>query len=276
MISMKQFYISLFAILFCHLISFGQSEVENWESYIAAYEENKPGSTTVRMDIIDKTPFKEYQYVLITGIKYESNREDGFPENETFKLLHAVGDELIELINENSENIFVGSFMFDFQRQEYFYIQSDNGIETKLQEFYNSKYPNNEHFIFIEEDKNWSYYREFLYPSDEIKEYLGDQGVVQALIYAGDDLSKARRVDHWTYFDSKSKMRMFQAEVKKLGFIIQNATKIKSATKPYVVQFYREDKVDIDSIYAITSNLRKLAISYEGEYDGWETFVIEE
>ncbi|WP_460219398.1 DUF695 domain-containing protein [Psychroserpens sp. MEBiC05023] len=273
---MKKTYLLLIFFIFCSLYSFGQNEVESWESYIASYEENKPGSTTVRMDIFDQIPISEYQYVLVTGIKYESKLENGFPEDETFQLLHKLGDELVELVNENSTNIFVGSFMFDFERLEYFYIKNNKGIEKKLEEFYNSNYPNNEFYINLKEDKNWSYYREFLYPSEEIIEYLGDQRVVDALLKAGDNLSKARRVDHWTYFSDESKLESFKREIEKLGFKVQNSTKIEHESTPYVVQFYRTDNVDLDSIYSITSSLRKLAISNQGDYDGWETSVEKE
>ncbi|WP_298894578.1 DUF695 domain-containing protein [uncultured Psychroserpens sp.] len=273
---MNKLYTLLISICFCSLYTFGQNEVENWESYIASYEENKPGSTTVRMDIFDQTPLPEYPYVLVTGITYESKREDGFPEDETFRLLHKIGDELITLINENSEHICVGSFMFNYERLEYFYLKSSNGIENKLKEFYTSNYPNYDYYINLKEDKNWTYYREFLYPNEEIIEYLGDQSVVETLIEAGDNLSKARRVDHWAYFDDESKMESFKKEIKKLKFKVENSTKIENESKPYVIRFYRTDKVDLNSIYTITSSLRKLAISYDGDYDGWETSVEKE
>ncbi|MCD2259126.1 DUF695 domain-containing protein [Psychroserpens luteolus] len=273
---MKKLSILLISVFLSNLCVFGQNEVESWESYIASYEENKPGSTTVRMDIFNQTPIPEYQYVLVTGIKYESKREDGFPEDETFKLLHKLGDELVELMNKNSENIFVGSFMFEYERLEYFYIKTDNGIENKLKEFYNSNYPNHEHYINLKKDTNWSYYREFLYPSQEIMEYLGDQRVVETLIEAGDNLIKARRVDHWAYFNDESKMESFKKEIKKLNFKIQNSTKTDDDSTPFMVHFYRVDKVDLDTIYSITSSLRELAISYDGDYDGWETSVEKE
>ena len=276
LLKIKKLSILLMSIFLSNLYVFGQDEAENWESYIASYEENKPGSTTVRMDIFNQTPIPEYQYVLVTGIKYESKRDDGFPEDKTFKLLYKLGDELIEFLNKNTENIFVGSFMFDFERLEYFYIKTDIGIENKLKEFYKSNYPNHEHYINLKEDNTWSYYREFLYPSQEIMDYLGDQRVVEALIEAGDNLSKARRVDHWAYFKDESKMESFKKEIKKLNFKIENSTKIDDKSTPFMVHFYRDDKVDLDSIYSITSALRTLAISYEGDYDGWETSVEKE
>ena len=77
-----------------------QSTVEQWDSYMSNYENGKPGSTTLRMDLIEKSPIKELQYVLVTGITYETNREDGFPDSNIFPILHKIGDELLEIIGE--------------------------------------------------------------------------------------------------------------------------------------------------------------------------------
>jgi len=118
---MKPFYTSLlFILIFCQFV-FGQNNAEHWESYIASYENNQPGSTTVRMDIFDQTPMLKYKYVLVTGIKYTSERKDGFPENETFKLLHKVGDELIDLINKNLQQ---EAFAYDQWIQHSYLIDS--------------------------------------------------------------------------------------------------------------------------------------------------------
>jgi uncharacterized protein (TIGR01619 family) len=258
------------------LSSFGQNQTENWQSYIASYDENKPGSTTVRMDIFNQTPMPEYNYVLVTGLTYKSDREDGFPQDETFKLLHKFGDELIKLLNDNVENISVGTFMYNFQRLEYFYIKSDKGIENKLKKFYEINYPDNESYINLKVDKDWGYYRDFLYPSEDIKGYLEDQKVVEALRNAGDNLTKSRQVNHWAYFKSELEMKSFKTEIQKIGFKIQAFGKIEHDSTPFEIQFWKTDKVDLDSINPITSSLRELANKYNGSYDGWETSVEKE
>lgn len=264
--------LQLHFILFT-IFSFGQNQTENWETYIASYEGNKPGSTTVRMDIINQTPIPEYNYVLVTGITFDSKREDGFPEGKTFEILHKLEDELEEVLNQYGKNILVGSFTYNFQRLGYFYLKSPKGIENKIKEFYKSNYPDYKNYINIKEDPKWKYYSDFLYPSDEIREYIGDQSVIRNLQNAGDDLSKARRIDHWCYFQNNSNMESFKIAIKKMGFQIQYAGLTEDKPTSIVIQFWRIDKVDINSIYPITSSLRKKALEYQGDYDGWETSV---
>jgi len=262
-----------FLIFFFATTLYPQNGSERWESYLARYADNKPGSTTVRMDLADKTPIPSYDYVLITGVTYKSEREDGFPQGETFEFLRMVGDDLIKLLDAHGDNLLVGSFMSNFERLEYFYLKSDIGIEQKLEEFYTTKYPDYKFYINIKEDKKWTYYREFLYPNEEIQNYLADQNVIRNLQKAGDKLTKKRRVEHWVYFTKKSEMESFKLEVIEQGFKVQFAGKIEDASTPYELKFWRIDKVDIESIYPITSSLRKLALAFNGDYDGWETSV---
>ena len=266
-------FIFTLLIILSHSI-FAQNESENWDVYMASYDEGKPGSTTVRMDLIDSAPFKDYEYILITGISYESEREDGLPNGDsTFKLLYSLGDALVNLLDSYGENISVGSFTYNFERLEYFYLKSKDGIEEKINDFYTSNYPEHKYYLNIKEDKDWSYYKEFLYPNDETLNYMSDQKVVMALQEASDKLTKARRVDHWVYFDNKSRMEAFKNEVLKQGFEIEFSGKIDSTALPFQCRIFRVDYVGIDSIYSITSSLRKLAKQFDGDYDGWETSV---
>ncbi|MFD3001744.1 DUF695 domain-containing protein [Pontibacter toksunensis] len=253
-----------------------QNQSEKWDTYIAIYDEGKPGSTTLRMDLIERAPNTDYPIVLVTGVTYESNREDGFPDSETFGLLYKVSEELGEFLNKNVENVLVGTFMHNHERLEYFYVKSDKDLEKNLKKFYDLKFPKLKPYINIKEDKNWSYYREFLYPNEETRNYMADESVIRSLVDAGDKLEKPRRIDHWIYFKNEKELTFFKAEAIKQGFASEKIEKTDNDTTPFLLQIWREDKVDINTIYPITSSLKKLAKSYNGDYDGWETFVVKE
>jgi len=45
-----------------------QDSSENWSTYIVSYEDGKPGSTTLRMDLINDALIENLKYVLVTGI----------------------------------------------------------------------------------------------------------------------------------------------------------------------------------------------------------------
>lgn len=254
----------------------GQTTSEQWDTYIASYEDGNPGSTTLRMDLINNAPFEHLPYVLVTGITYETTRDDRFPESETFQILYKIGDELVELIAKETESVLVGSFMYNKERLEYFYIEKDKGLKDRIEKFYTENYPDYKFYLNIKEDKEWSYYREFLYPNEETLNYMADQSVLRNLQKEGDPLTKERRVDHWLYFSSESDMNKCKNVLKKRNYSIQSSGKNKETSLPFELQIWRIDNVDINSIYPITSELREVAKQYNGEYDGWETSVEKE
>jgi len=244
---------------------------ENWDTYIARYEEGIPGSTTLRMDLINSAPLKDYPFALITGLNYKSERDDRFPQEDALEEIHTREEKIVKFVSFSSDTIHVGTFMSDFQRLQFFYMKSDMGIEKKLKEFYSQYYAEEEFFLLVEQDKEWKHYREFLYPNQSTLNYMADQKVLRYLESEGDDLSKSRRVDHWIYFDSQKKLDRFIELVVANKFNIEKVDKIPIGKKNLQIQIWRNDYVD--SIHEITRNLREIANQNDGEYDGWETFV---
>lgn len=248
-----------------------QNNSESWDTYIARYENQKAGTTVVRMDLINKLPIKDYSTILVTGVTYESNDASGFPDDKTLNTVQKIEDDLVKYITEKYKSIYVGSFMHDFKRYGYFYLKDSSSVRNDLDTFYKKNYPNFKNYINLKDDSNWEYYTDFLYPNEDIRNYLSDEKVVNNLIKNGDNLKESRRVDHWSYFNTKQNAEKFKVEIEKFGYKIEEIKKNKNSFK---VQFWKDEFVNLDSIYKITTNLRAISTSFQGEYDGWETFVI--
>ena len=271
--------------IICYLIVFlstgliginAQTTTESWNTYIASYEDGLPGSTTLRMDLINEAPFKDFPFVLVTGINYTTSRPDRFPDNETFDLLYKVEDEVEVLIGKETEVILAGTFTFNKERLSYFYINDDQGLKSKIENFYKQNYSDNKFYLNIKEDKGWGYYKDFLYPNEETLHFMSTESVVMNLEEAGDILTKERRVDHWFYFSTKSALNSCKIELIKQKFAIESIEENTDDSLPFKLQVWKNDKVDMLTIYPITVELRNIAKSYNGLYDGWETFVIKE
>ena len=265
----------LIVLLATPVLSFAQEE--SWQNYIAAYEKNIPGSTVVRMDLKEKAPLRNYQYVLVTGYSYETVRTDGLPDNDAFRFIHSFDDELFGFIESTFKVIHAGTFTHDTQRLHYFYIQSAENVDPVITEFYADIKPNvSKPYVNVTKDIDWEYYLNFLYPSDEILNYMGDMDVVQALKDSGDVLYKPRLVEHWIYFGNSDDRKRFRKSVEEMGFKIEDSSTNQDSELKYQLRISREDKVDLDTINGITNELRVLAIEHNGDYDGWETFVVKD
>lgn len=273
---MKGFFM-LVIMLFLGFNSIAQIGSEGeWDTYIANYEGEKPGSTILRMDLIEKAPIKGYGKVLITGVSYNSTRDDGFPDNEALGNLYEVNEELEVFLNEDYEAILVGSFTQDYKRLNYFYIKTDIGLERALVKFYSINFPKSKFHIDIIEDPQWGTYVNFLYPNEAILEYISDRRVVETLIEAGDPLTEIRRVDHWLWFEKEEEVQSFIKKVELIGYKLEGYNKVESVESLYSVKIWKKELPDLDSIYEITTNLRKIAKEDNGTYDGWETFIVKE
>jgi uncharacterized protein (TIGR01619 family) len=268
---LKNIVLCVFCVSICASV-FAQDETENWETYLASYENGKPGSTTVRMDMIEKAPIEGHNYVVITGVNYKSGRKDGLPENDaTFNELHTIANALKTLLNKETDVVAVGAFTYNFEHLEYFYLKSDAGIKEKIEAFYITNYPDKTYYLNIEEDKKWEHYTTFLYPNAITQNYMTDVRLVNALKAEGDNLKKARRVDHWMYFRTKEDLDRFKETIQTLNFKIEFSGSKGVAKFPYSLQFYKYSKVDMNTINAITTSLVEMTKNYNATYDGWET-----
>ncbi len=266
---------SLFFLISCNTKSQETQKTDdsNWDAYIANYE-NGAGSTTLNMDLKKVAPKTDLPYILITGVTYSNCKQDGFPEKEEFNKLYKVSDEVEATISKLTKMELAGTFTYQCERLNYYYINDTTQIRSKLTTLYKSKFGNYKYYINIKPDKSWDAYLNFLYPNEEIQESMSNQKVIEQLQDGGDDLTKSRQVDHWLYFSNEKNRDLFEKQIAQNGFKIELKEKIDDPDKPFKLHISRDDKVDPESISKITLELRKKAKELEGDYDGWETYIV--
>ena len=119
-------------------------------------------------------------------------------------------------------------------------------------------------------DPEWTYFTDFLLPSEERMRWIEDRRVVDSLQRRGDSLAQQRRVDHWVYFPDRDSRSAFASMVVDDGFQLLDSL---GEAPDFGVQVYRTDSVRLDDIHEVTGFLTKLAERFDGKYDGWETSV---
>lgn len=270
---MKTIFVSLFILLISQLCT-AQDE-GSWDVYMAQYE-NGPGSVTLNMSLIENSPYKNLPYLVVTGVTFSNCSADGLPVDSEFAKLHKVSDAVLETITPLTKTEIVGSFTYQCERLDYLYVADTTNIRKKLTSLYASKFESYKPYINIKQDKQWEAYREFLYPNIETQEYMSNSKVIMQLVQAGDKLIKPRQVDHWLYFANEKDMKSFIKYSETEKFKTESAEKIDNSNLPYQLHISRVDKVDANSIFEVTINLRKKAKEHNGNYDGWETFIVKD
>lgn len=103
---------------------------------------------------------------------------------------------------------------------------------------------------------------------------MGNRAVIESLEESGDKLEVPRKVEHWLYFENTKMLKRFVKAIKKEGFSVEEESTEMDEDGKYMPSIYRIDTVDFESINEVTDLLVEVSEKYEGQYDGWETIVI--
>ena len=251
------------------------AQEENWDVYMAQYDD-KPGSTVLNMSLKTKAPFRDLPFVCITGVKFSDCTSDGLPTPTAFPELYKIGDTIKSNINRLVKNMLVGSFTHQCERLDYFYVADTTGLRQMLLDIYAKQFPSFIPYFNIKDDANWQAYFKFLYPGEEAFEFMQNQKVVMQVYNAGDNLTKERQVDHWLYFKTENDRDDFITYARSQHYKIESKERIEGSLNKFKLQISRVDNIQLANISKITLELRRQAVKRNGDYDGWETFVVKD
>jgi hypothetical protein len=253
--------------------SFLNAQKEEWDVYLAKYEKG-PSSTMLNMALKRIAPVKTLPFIIVTGVKFNDCTADGFPTEKEFLSLYKVSDSVKTIMDGATKNKLAGTFTYQCERLDYYYVADTTGIREKLRKLYDAQFKSYVPYTNIKADKDWQFYLDFIYPNEETREIIGNQKMVTKLQEAGDKLDKPRQVDHWIYFPSEKDRNCFVPYLIQHNFKIETGEKTADTKQRIKLHILRTDKVDLPSINKLTLELRKEAKKCNGDYDGWETVVI--
>lgn len=247
----------------------------DWEVYFT-YVDNLPAFFSVDLGYAEVAPLPDKPDLLEVVVGLHTADADGFPAEEEWGALEEIEDTLVNTLEARLEAQFVAKTLNNGKRGLYFYTGETLLLEQLMEEVaarfdtYSIEYQ-------VTEDPEWSIYNEYLYPDEEAMLKINNNRMLQVLEEQNDQAHIPRKISHWLYFrneeDQKACARLLADE----GFTVEALIKSEEASDfPYELEVYRDDKADEETITAVTSMLWQLATKYNGDYDGWETIVIQE
>ncbi len=96
---------------------------------------------------------------------------------------------------------------------------------------------------------------------------------VEALEDNGDDLATPREIDHFIYFGELDSLTRFEQQAEALGFRVRSHVETEEGRPG--LQVYRIDIPSFERIDEVTLPLYRAALDCGGQYDGWESQVVE-
>lgn len=247
----------------------GRDSEDEWDFYPCRVDD-APASIFLNLRYERSTPssIATLYWVRVYMLQPGEHRMGTAAEAEA---LHPAEDQLVERLVDLGF-IYVGRLRNHGCWQLTFYGPRDKNAElgTAAAEM---KLGGRDFDVGSKPDDGWSYYRDFLFPSSERRQWMRDRRLVQVLEEHGDTLVAPRRVDHWAYFSTADARKRFIVEATRDGFAQAATNEDSASTRPFGVQIFRTDSVALEHIHDVVMKLCDTTKQHDGEYDGWETSV---
>ena len=245
---------------------------EKWEFYFSNVDD-KVSSIFVDLGLHKIAPIKNESNLIWISITMNNPDKNGLSSQEESGILGIIGKDLVNKITAKFKSTYAGRLTSDGRRDFYFYVDQTKLYDKAISEVM-AVYPKYNFTIGSKEDKNWSYYFDFLYPKPEELQRISNRQIIDELKKGGDILKKEREVDHWIYFETEKDRDKFISKIKKDDFDIVEQKFDESEKKfPFILHIKRVDKVDLESVNEYVIYLWKIAVECNGEYDGWRTTI---
>ena len=243
-----------------------QSSNENWFVYMANYENGIPGSVRLRMDLIDNCPAEGYETLLIINIPYETERDDLFPSQGAHNNLYLLEESISSFLSIEYKAIFSGTFTHNKLFTLYFYLKDTTNVLKNVRDIAISNYNNIDLTARTEEDITWSVYKDILYPTEEILDYMTTMHIINNMFEMGDQIVVERNVEHWLYFDNEKDLLKCKEELESIGFFCINLVNNPETNFDFGLKASHNSSIETDTIIKFNMQLRQIARKHNGEY----------
>ena len=117
-------------VLLLPLFAPAQGNEGDWDAYMAQYEKG-PGSTLINLSAKDTAPVKNLPFLLTTGVTFKNCTTEGLPSSTELPKLYRVSDSVKTVVDTKINNMLVGTFTYQCQRFDYYYLQDTSGVSGR-------------------------------------------------------------------------------------------------------------------------------------------------
>ena len=240
---------------------------QNWNFYMCTVDE-KAASIRLNFALSEIAPVEDYTHRLTIFIKMNNPTEDGLSSNEEYPILCNIEDKLIDKL-ETLKDIFAGTVKTEGRLELYLFTKNPTKSEELCKEVLEN-FPDYLWETYIDEDKEWDFYYNFLYPDLYSYQAIKNRSVIENLLKDEDKLEKEREIDHWLYFSSEENINIAIRKLEELGYKILSSKKLDDEKNyPHQLNISRIDNATYNHVNEIVWELLEIVESLDGYYDGW-------
>jgi hypothetical protein len=129
--------------------------------------------------------------------------------------------------------------------------------------------------VVVEDDPEWNFYADVLFPDDGQQRYMADESVIAQLVENGDNSEIPRPIEHLAILPDTPARDRFVEWCADNGFAVTEAAdEYDDEFEGYPVEFTHVGPASLEEIFEKTSLATEGAEQFEGEYDGWQTSIM--
>ncbi len=247
-----------------------------WEPNFDVYMANVDGAATsfvVDMNAAKSGPIATHPRRIQVRVKLLSPLPNGLRGAGELEAMGKVEDIIVAAIETKLEGLYVGRYLGGGFTTFVFYAPAasaimDLGAAIGPLGDYRAEW-------LTEEDPQWRYYFQFLFPDDASREQMTNRAQIEQRKQIGDRLDVPREIDHFAIFPSRKHAEDACIALTKAGFRVGEPT-VREEQQTWTLEFHRVDSLDQGRPNVFCAEIRGLLGAFDGNYDGWGAIVVKD
>jgi regulator of RNase E activity RraB len=245
---------------------------KDWERY-ACEIDGRPATVFLDMAIAEDAPLDRLPVAAWLQLRLQHPRGDGLAGDDELAALDAIEHALVAGLTDKS-TVYVGSITTNGRRDFHFYTAAAAGWKERVSAALRAC-PAYAFTCGSRPDREWDIYFDRLSPSDEDLVRIQNRRLCDALQRSGERFEQLRPIEHSAYFPDAARRARFIDRATQLGCRVVELLEPEARGEQFGV---RVSAIGIPShahIDELVLPLVQAAEDCDGEYDGWETQVID-
>jgi len=236
-------------------------------TYTTRNEENEPVTIEANLDFEPQSDDTVWMLWAFVPLKTPS-KEGGCGSAERVDL-DSAKTELADALELRNGALYAGMRLQEGWAELYFYAAWSKGAERQFRDTFKAHgYPRIEYGA--SRDTHHAFYHETLAPDPFELQQSRSAEIIAELADAGDDLAKARPVEHYLFFQTPTAMQRAAVALAEEGVRVETGME---GEEPYAhgLLYERSHACTPEALEAVTTPLIETVLEAHGIYLGWNT-----
>ena len=242
-----------------------------YEYYIDRDEDGVASKTETDLELLDTAPQKKRPALFWVFVKIKSPDEVGWCLEHECELLSALRKKLFDAFGTKLDAVSSGVRMAEGWVEHFFYAPSAKTFESVAAAIM-KEYEGYAYETGSSRDENWEHYTNALYPHPLMLQQIESRYIIGELEDEGDDITVAREVEHYLFFQTPAHAKRVAQKLESEGFAVKEFVEGEDRFAHGVVLVKKHDVTEV-TLMSITTQLIDAVDEEHGIYEGWSTVL---